>query len=137
MNPWRLRYSPLALKSFLIASIFSITALGRPGHSTNPKMNQHAGYVLSNQRITLPSVHSTASSVLPCSRENKCEYIVIHDLRKGGHQANRDKYHRNMLANQHTYQLHQYLLLLTTSLHAWSWNRTNSQIMYFVSGTVD
>ena len=97
------------LECFPIASIFSITALSRLESSSTPRRDQHAGCPVSNQGITLPSVHSTASSVRPCSRENKREYTVIHDLKAGSHQANRDKYHRNMLANQHW---HRHLLLL-------------------------
>lgn len=76
---------------FLVLVFFpSLHSVGLE-HSTDPKRSQHAGYLVSNQRITLPSVHSTASCVLPCSRENKCECNVIHDLRKGSHQTNRDK----------------------------------------------
>lgn len=109
-NSQRQRHTILRSKLFLRARIFSITALGRLEHSADPKRSQHAGHLVSNQRITLPSVHSTASRVLPCSRENKCERNVIHDLRKGSHQANRDKQHRDMLAKRHR---HQHLLLTT------------------------
>lgn len=86
-------------KNDLLEPVFFLSLhLSELGHSTAPQSNQHAGDFLSNQRITLPSVHSTAPSVLPYVRENKCEHIETQNLRKGQSLSKQDKHHRITLS---------------------------------------
>lgn len=53
------------------------------------------------QRVTIPSVHSTASFILPCSRGNKREHIVIHNLKKPSSKQKQTQ-HRTMQVNSDT-----------------------------------